>query len=128
MIKADTRKLAKNIFQETAKSDTALDKIIQILVKDSSPNAKAILMQLQKLLEKKQKENQLIIESSFELDPEVKDEFLAKFEKLLGKKLETIEIRNKDLIGGIKIKNEDFVWENSIRSNLEMMKGVIIND
>ncbi len=132
MKKTEIKKLAKNILAATTKNNEInlqdLGRIVSVLKKDGSPKAVEILNALEKTILRKEKEKQLIIESAFPLEPKTYEALKVSYEKLFGKKLEVVEKENKELIGGIKISNADFVWENSVMSNLTQLKGVITNE
>lgn len=125
MNKNQIKKLTKLIYTETDGQTKELENIFQVLRKDGSANALAILQSLEKMILKTEKQSQLYIESAFELDKSTTSKIKTDFEKLLGKQLEAKVKKDKDLIGGLKVRNGDFVWENSVLSNLEQLKGVI---
>ncbi len=125
MNKNQVKKLTKLIYTETDGQTKELENIFQVLRKDGSANALAILQSLEKMILKNEKQSQLYIESAFELDKGTTSKIKTDFEKLLGKQLEAQVKEDKDLIGGLKVRNGDFVWEDSVLSNLEQLKGVI---
>ena len=125
MNKNQVKKLTKLIYRETDGQSEKMEGIFQILKKDSSEGALTILQSLEKMILKNERQDELCIESAFELDKETTSKVKTDFEKLLGKQLEIKVKENKELIGGLKVSNGDFVWENSVLSNLEQLKGAI---
>lgn len=125
MNRSQVKKLTRLIYTETNGQAKELENIFQVLRKDGSANALAILQSLEKMILKNEKQSQLYIESAFELDKGTTSKIKTDFEKLLGKQLEANVKEDKNLIGGLKVRNGDFVWEDSVLSNLEQLKGVI---
>ncbi len=128
MNKSQIKDLVKLIYRETNGQEAKIEKIVQILKKDGSTKSIAILEGLAKITEKNEKQDNLYIESAFKLDEQIQNEITNSFEKQLGRKLEPVFKEDKNLIAGLRVKNGDFVWENSILSNLEQLKGVLTNE
>ncbi len=63
------------------------------------------------------------IETARKLDHSV----LAKIKKTFGEKSEITEIVNKDLLGGVRIKVDDLVYDASIRLQLKNLKEKLIS-
>lgn len=120
---------AKQIFlvsKEKGKtSETRLKKFLSILSKEKSAKAREILSYLEKLLLIEKKNNQLVLESAFPLTKEERKNIQTYFESKFTKNLDVVEVENKDLISGIKIKLSDNIWENTVQSNLEKLKGSV---
>lgn len=130
--KNETKKIAKLIFQSAivsgAVNETKLLKIVKIIKSKPSSQGKAILKHLEKILSVYEKQNQLGIESAFKLGSVEEAKIKHKFEKILNRELVVDSSENKDLIGGIKVSNGDWVWEDSIISKLNQLKGNFINE
>ena len=128
-ISKKSQQIAKQIFlvsQDSGKTnETKIIRFTNFLAKEGSSKAKEILESLEKLVEREQKNRELILESVYPLTKEYKKRIQNYFEKKVKINLELEEIENKDLISGLKIKLADNVWENTILSNLQKLKGTI---
>ena len=128
-ISKKSQQIAKQIFlvsQDSGKTnETKIIRFTNFLAKEGSSKAKEILESLEKLVEREQKNRELILESVYPLTKEYKNRIQNYFEKKVRINLELEEIENKALISGLKIKLADNVWENTIWSNLQKLKGTI---
>lgn len=128
----EVKKLAKLIFSASLINgkldEKKLKKLVDLLKKNNSKNVVPILEFLNKLIQRKQKQDQLEIESVFPLETNLENMLKSKFEKVLNKKLKVIFTKNEKLIAGLKISNADYLWESSISSNLKQLKDAIINE
>ncbi len=122
-----SQQLAKQIFLASQKSgktnEAKLRKFITLLVRNRSSNSKEILGALEKFLIREQKNSELILESAYPIESREKNAIKVFFEKKLGKKMILKELENKNLISGIKVSQADNVWENTVLSNLQILKG-----
>lgn len=120
---------AKVIFHECIKNNeldqSTFRKVVNLLVKQKE---KTLLVALKKHLEFYEKNRQLLIESPYPLEDSQTQGLKKDFEYVLNKKVDILTAENKDLISGIRITNGDFVWENTVVSNLNHLKGVITNE
>lgn len=127
--KKQIKALATAIISSSSKANVInqeiLSRFISHLTKSTEAVAKRILSEIEAILSKREQENTLIIESAFKLDQEDLDKIKIYFEKKESKKLTVRFSINKFLIGGLKITLGDFVWEKSITTNLENLKGII---
>lgn len=130
--KNESKKIAKLIFQSSQVSgkidENKLAKILKIIESYRSVQAKMILTNLVKILEKNDNENRLQVESAFDLSTQEETEIKNTFEKKLSKDLKLKVNENKTLVGGIRVSNGDWVWEDSIVSKLTQLKGNFINE
>ena len=128
-ISKKSQQIAKQIClvsQDSGKTnETKIIRFTNFLAKEGSSKAKEILESLEKLVEREQKNRELILESVYPLTKEYKNRIQNYFEKKVRINLELEEIENKALISGLKIKLADNVWENTIWSNLQKLKGTI---
>ena len=99
---------------------------LKILKKHPSKIGSEVVFSLQKLIEAETLKKQLVLETPFPLQAKTVDRLKNEFEALLNRQL-TVEIReNKELIGGLRIKNSDNVWENTVESTLQQLKGALV--
>ena len=122
--------LAKDIFNSCKKNgvldETLLRKFVSLLANSEESVAKHILDNLESLAEIEEKKNTLIIESAYELETDQLEMIKQYFETKENRKLKVSFSINRDIIGGLKLSLGDFVWENSVMSNLETLENIMI--
>jgi len=84
-----------------------------------------ILNEYQKLLAKKNKLNNVLITTAFELSEAQEEQLGGLLKKRYGKNLSTKVVVNKDLIGGLTIKSGDEVIDLSTKGKLLKLKKQI---
>ena len=130
-MKSDSQvsKLAKQIVELSLVNGLVqkgkLQHFVEILSGSEESVASDILAEVDRLVEKIEKESTLLIESAFEVDKGLLLDVQKYFEKKENKPLKLTFSLNPELIGGIRIKLGDFVWEKSVRSNLESIKETL---
>lgn len=128
-IKNKNKKIAKLIFQSCLKKneidETKMGRLIEVVKAQPVSQTREILSFLEKLVIWYEKGQSLLVESAYELTAEEEKEIKERFTGLLGKDLSIKLAENKGLVGGVKISNGDFVWENSIVSKLNQLKGAL---
>ena len=122
--------LAKDILNSCKKdgvlNEATLKKFVSILANSEESVAKHILNNLESLAEIEEKKNTLIIESAYELETDQLEMIKQYFETKENRKLKVSFSINRDIIGGLKLSLGDFVWENSVMSNLETLENIMI--
>ena len=126
------RFLAKGIL-DSCKKDGVLDalalkKFISILANSEEAIAGQILSCLAALANEHERKNTLAVESAFDLEVEQLEALKKYFETKESKKLGVSFSINKDLVGGLKLRLGDFVWENSVMSNLATLENIMTYD
>ena len=84
-----------------------------------------ILSEYQKLLAKKNKLNNVLVTTAFELSKDQEDQLESLLKKRYGKNLSTIVKVDKDLIGGLMVKSGDEVIDLSTKGKLIKLKKQI---
>jgi F0F1-type ATP synthase delta subunit len=127
-----TKKLAKLVFTASLVNnkidESKLKKLISLIKKGNPKKSLLVLLYLEKLIQKKLADEQLLIESAYLLEPNFETQIKNKFEKMLNKKLTVKVVENKELIAGVRIKNANYIWENSVLNNFEQLKTNLINE
>ena len=123
------RFLAKGILHSCKKDGVldalALKKFISILANSEEAIAGQILSCLAALANEHERKNTLAVESAFDLEVEQLEALKKYFETKESKKLGVSFSINKDLVGGLKLRLGDFVWENSVMSNLATLENIM---
>ncbi len=121
------QQLAKSVFKFSLNNgvleESKIKDLTKVLVVSRTLLARQVLNSLEHLVEKYNSERQVVVESAFPLTESEREQVKAYFEKKLAKKLEIVAVENKKLISGIRIKLADNIWENSVVSNLDNLKG-----
>ncbi len=130
--KNENKKIAKLIYSSISVSgkvnETQLNKFVKIVKTYPSNQGKKILGLLEKMLTRYSESNKLEVESAFNLSNQEQNEIKKSFGKMLDKELEIESTENKSLVGGIRVSNGDWVWEDSVVSKLNQLKGNFINE
>jgi len=119
-------KIAKKIFESSIKEGdietSRLFSIVDNVKKTNSIKASNILQALLKEVVSFYKKQTLLVESSLPLEQSYLSEIKRIFERKIGRPLTIVFKENKTLIGGIKIKLDDNVWDYSVNQSLEVFK------
>ncbi|MBU2615447.1 MAG: ATP synthase F1 subunit delta, partial [Elusimicrobia bacterium] len=86
---------------------------------------KEILEELKKLQKEKGNIQEVSVESSWELSGKEKTEIEDKLKKSAGKKVAVQYSLNKKLIGGLIVKIDDEIIDNSLKAKLNSLKELI---
>lgn len=68
-----------------------------------------------------------VLSSAYRLDEEQKEQIKEKIEKLVGYEVQLREVINKKLIGGFKIKLGDWVYDDTLKGQLDYLKNELIS-
>lgn len=122
-VSKDATNIARRIFrlcqQDGGINEGALRSAIKKVVNDKPRGYRGILHVLQRLVRTEQLSRHVVVESAMELDADTRDNLKAKLIKKHGDKL-TFEYAIKpDLLGGVRIKLGDNVWDGTVKSRLE---------
>lgn len=123
------RQLAKAIIH-SSKHDNVVDesmvsKFVTQISKDSDKSALRLLNELEHQLTVEEQKNTIFVESAYNLDKEQLEKIRSSFEKNEDRKLTIKFSINKNLLAGLRIRLGDFVWEKSVVSNLQNLKGTL---
>ena len=119
-------KIAKKIFEasisEGSIEESKLFSIVSTVKKMKPNKALSILQALLKEVISFKKKRTLMLESVETLNTSYLNEIKRTFERKSGRSLNINFRENKALVGGIKIKLEDNVWDYSAKQSLEVFK------
>lgn len=112
-----TKDLPKNHLPET------MEQFVLILQKNNKLKKIDYIIEEFINYSKKQEGIKMVeIETARKLEPSA----LNKIKKLFGEKSEITEIINKNLLGGVKIKVDDVVYDASLKTQLSKLKASLI--
>lgn len=128
-INKQSKSLAKEVVRSAKKNgeldESVIKRFTSILIKSEKPFAREVLTEIKNILAAEERNTTLIIESAYLLSQESQEKLRNYFEEQAGKKLNLKFIENKAIVGGVRIRLGDFIWEHSVMSNLENLKGVL---
>jgi F-type H+-transporting ATPase subunit delta len=119
----DAATAARRLYR-ICKADGTLDeakfsKVVKTVSEKKPRNFRGILVTLKRLLEIDLAAKHVTVDSASELDAATKESIVAKLTKQYGADL-TFEYRvNSALLGGIRIRKGDDVWDGTLKTRLE---------
>lgn len=109
-------------FPEKARGDLA-NKFAAILVRDHKlKQAKAIIKELALYVREQSGEKQIEIT----LARETEEKVVEKIKKAFGNKVEAKIIIDSAIIGGVKIKTRDQIWDGSLKTQILKLKEKLV--
>lgn len=122
-VSKDAASAARRLYR-LCKSDGTLDeakfsKVVKTVAERKPRNFHGILVTLKRYLEIDLAAKHVTVDSAAELDATTKENLVTKLTKQYGSDL-TFEYRvNSALLGGIRIRKGDDVWDGTIKTRLE---------
>ena len=105
--------------------ETAVSKFVTLISKSPDLLGLELLTELERQLKLEERQDTLFVESAYSLTEEELEKIKASFEKTEAKSLSVNFSINKNLLAGLRVRLGDFVWEKSVISNLENLKGTL---
>ncbi len=126
------KKLAKQIWQVCSANNQVneekFQKFIEILSSNDKPMARQVLFEVKRRLETFEKQQTLLVDSAFPVESTLAQELLKGFKQKTKQNLILQERTDKSLVAGVRVQYIDDVWENSVVSYLENLKGSLSNE
>ena len=122
-VSKDATNAARRIFrlcqQDGGLNEDSLRLAVKKIVDQKPRGYRGILHVLQRLVRTEQLSRHVVVESATELDASTRDNLKAKLVAKHGDSLTFEYTTNPDLLGGIRIKLGDDVWDGTVKSRLE---------
>ncbi|MCL5411666.1 MAG: F0F1 ATP synthase subunit delta [Patescibacteria group bacterium] len=112
----------KGSLSEGVVSENKVRAWIRALIKSKPRNLIEVLKTYQELIAGQLKKESALVESVLPLEISVKDKLIDRLEELYGKKLRFFFETNPELLGGVRIRVNDTVWDGSVSGKLENLK------
>jgi F-type H+-transporting ATPase subunit delta len=125
----EARKVSRQLFRQSFR-DGKLDQeritqMVESVLADKPRHYVDVLQDYQRLLRLEQEKRHAVIESASPLNRSVGDQVVNNLKSRYGDDLD-IEFRtNPELLGGIRIKIGDDVWDGSVRGRLHQLQEQI---
>ena len=125
-ISKDIRQLSRTLVRDSH-VDGALDRdrinsIVRTIIEKKPRNYIQLLKNYQRLLRLEVEKRRATIESAAELDPEAGRQILVGLEQKYGPGLATEYVINPALLGGVRVRVGNDVWDSSVRNRLERLQ------
>lgn len=128
--KKQIKKLVRKMIDESVKDGVLQEKKVLTFIREIRKlhlaKALYLLNEYKKALELEISRHTLVIESTMKLSKEQLNNIEGEL-KNMGKIVKTENRINPDLIAGVRIKLADFIFDDSIKSRINQLKGVIIH-
>lgn len=124
VVSAEARSKAVNVLSEQLKLAPRVTKLLGRLVANGrGAMAHAVLLQAQALLDAREGRTHVVIESAREWSAAER----SSFEQSLGVAKARFEwLMIKDLIGGVRVRIGDRIWDGSVRKQLRTLQSVLV--
>ena len=125
-ISKDIRQLSRTLVRDSH-VDGALDRdrinsIVRTIIEKKPRNYIQLLKNYQRLLRLEVEKRRAMIESAAELDPEAGRQIVVGLEQKYGPGLATEYVINPALLGGVRVRVGNDVWDSSVRNRLERLQ------
>jgi F-type H+-transporting ATPase subunit delta len=117
-----SRQMLKLSFNNGKLDQQKVSRMVQTVLSEKPRHYAEVLNNYQRLVRLEVERRHVVVESAASLNPQVKDQILSKLKARYGDDL-TAEFRtNPSLLGGLRIKVGDDVWDGSIRHRLNTLQ------
>jgi F-type H+-transporting ATPase subunit delta len=117
-----SRQMLKLSFNNGKLDQQKVSRMVQTVLSEKPRHYAEVLKNYQRLVRLEVERRHVVVESAASLNPQVKDQILSKLKARYGDDL-TAEFRtNPSLLGGLRIKVGDDVWDGSIRHRLNTLQ------
>ena len=121
-IRQATRDFVRGSFINGVLDRGKVQSIVQSIVEKKPRNYLHLLEDYRRLLRLELDKHRATIESAAELDAEVSREIVSGLERKYGAGLTTEYVINPDLLGGVRVRVGNDVWDSSVRNRLERLQ------
>ena len=126
-IPRDARAIARRAFElclvNERLNEDSLRKVVAKVAETKPRNYQAILHDLMRLTRIELEKREVLVESAEELDGGSKDRVQDNLREQYGPDLNFQFKQNSDLVGGMRIRVGNDVWDGSVKARLEKLKS-----
>lgn len=116
---AAARRLFRLCNEDGKLDEEKLRQVIKAVVERKPRNYRGILVTLRQLLNRELADKHVTVDSAKELNPATREQLTQKLTSKYGNDL-TFEYRvNSALLGGIRVRKGDDVWDGTVKARLE---------
>ncbi|MBA2432761.1 MAG: F0F1 ATP synthase subunit delta [Chthoniobacterales bacterium] len=125
-INKEGRRLAKELLRSSF-SDGQLDRarvsqLVSLLIEKKPRNYVQVLDAYKRLIRLEVEKRTATIETATELSPEVAARTVENLKRRYGSDLDTSFIVNPELLGGMRVRVGNDVWDSSVRNRLQRLQ------
>jgi F-type H+-transporting ATPase subunit delta len=117
-----SRQLVKLSFTDGKLDQEKITKMVGSLVTEKPRHYVEVLKDYQSLIRLEIQKRQATVESAVEIDQGLKDKIVANLRSRYGDDVTVSYKLNSDLLGGLRIKIGDDVWDGSVRQRLNRLQ------
>jgi F-type H+-transporting ATPase subunit delta len=117
-----SRQLVKLSFTDGKLDQEKITKMVGSLVTEKPRHYVEVLKDYQSLIRLEIQKRQATVESAVEIDQGLKDKIAANLRSRYGDDVTVSYKLNSDLLGGLRIKIGDDVWDGSVRERLNRLQ------
>jgi F-type H+-transporting ATPase subunit delta len=122
----EARKVSRELFRHSFTSgkldEEKISKMVQTVLETRPRRYVDVLKDYQRLLQLETDKRHAVIESAIPLNRSLGDQIVANLRARYGEDLTTEFRTNPELLGGLKIKIGNDVWDGSIKSRLNQLQ------
>jgi F-type H+-transporting ATPase subunit delta len=120
-----SRQLLRHSFTEGKLDKEKISQMVQLLVAEKPRHFADALKDYQRLLRIEVEKRHAVIESATRLNESVANQIVANLHSRYGEDLTTEFRTNPELLGGLRIRIGDDVWDGSVKSRLQKLQEKI---
>jgi F-type H+-transporting ATPase subunit delta len=117
-----SRQMLKLSFNNGKLDQQKASRMVQTVLSEKPRHYAEVLKNYQRLVRLEVERRHVVVESAASLNPQVKDQILSKLKARYGDDLAAEFRTNPSLLGGLRIKVGDDVWDGSIRHRLNTLQ------
>jgi len=117
-----SRQMLKLSFTNGKLDQQKVSRMVQTVLSEKPRHYAEVLKSYQRLVRLEVERRHVVVESAIALNPQVKDQVLTRLKARYGDDLTTEFRTNATLLGGLRIKVGDDVWDGSVRHRLNALQ------
>jgi len=117
-----SRQMLKLSFTNGKLDQQKVSRMVQTVLSEKPRRYAEVLKSYQRLVRLEVERRHVVVESAIALNPQVKDQVLTRLKARYGDDLTTEFRTNATLLGGLRIKVGDDVWDGSVRHRLNALQ------
>jgi len=117
-----SRQMLKLSFTTGKLDQQKVSRMVQTVLSEKPRHYAEVLKSYQRLVRLEVERRHVVVESAIALNPQVKDQVLTRLKARYGDDLTTEFRTNATLLGGLRIKVGDDVWDGSVRHRLNALQ------
>jgi F-type H+-transporting ATPase subunit delta len=117
-----SREMLRDSFTEGQLDARRISSLVDSLIAQKPRNYIGLLKNYSRLLRLELEKRQATVETSSEVDPAIRSEIVANLKSRYGNDLSTEFHVDPELLGGMRVRVGNDVWDGSVRNRLERLQ------